>query len=128
MEYPPNYQQILQAFPIKDKKGVLFCHSPFCYNPDNVDISSALMAHEDTHCAQQMNDPKNWWDIYIDDVNERLSWEMEAHIVEVGEAFSAIKDRNQRNSYLISAARRLSSPMYGALISFPEALERLKKS
>ena len=60
------------------------------------------------------------------DASFRLSQELEAHIVEVKVYSEKHKDRNDRARYLVHAARKLSSPIYGSCITFPEALKRIK--
>lgn len=127
-DYPPNYKELITVFPIKDKKGILFCYSPTIYNPDNIVISEALMAHEETHSKQQKNNPESWWKQYIENAEFRLREELKAHIVELKIFSKRFKDRNVQSNYLRSIAIRLSSSMYGNSIRFPEALKLLRQA
>src|SRR3990167_321226 len=93
-EYPPNIDEIRKFFTLK--KGIVFSYYPDIYSPDNIILSSALIAHEIIHLAQQKEyGVEKWWIRYLRDNAFRLSQEIFAHQVQAIEAKKYIKDRNQ---------------------------------
>jgi hypothetical protein len=110
---PPNFDQILAAFPNADKPGVIFTYGGEIYNPDGVHIPAALMAHEYVHIQRQCRylKPEHWWGAYIADPVFRYTEELFAHVAEFKAQAHGI-DRNQRAQLLMSTARRLVAPLY----------------
>lgn len=87
-------------------------------------LTRELYAHELTHCFQQHRwGKKIWWKKYLADPKFRLEQELEAHQSEV-EACKLL-DRNQRSRHTSYVAQKLSSSLYGKLISYPDALKLL---
>ncbi len=124
---PPLLEELDAAFNIKGK-AVYFTFGDKIYNPKGKDISPALMAHEQVHCDRQGDDVDGWWRKYIDDPKFRLEEELAAHRVEYQfiAADPASKKpvpgfRSKADYYLIQIAGRLSSPLYGNLITLAEA-------
>ena len=111
--FPPNYRQINQAFNIRGKP-VIFCYGDTIYNPSRIDVPPCLIAHETVHSRQQGSDPDGWWRRYIDDLEFRLREEVEAHRAEY-------EHLGQTQKHLDDIARRLSSQIYGRLVTFETA-------
>ena len=119
IEYPPNIEKIKEILTLSGKE--IFAWDGIIYNPGNGYISPPLIAHENVHFKQQNGDPEKWWDRYLTDVDFRLSQELEAHREEYKEFCKSVKDRNKRSRYLFEISLRLSSSMYGNLLSQKEA-------
>lgn len=109
---PPNFDQILAAFPDADKPGVIFAYGPDIYNPSGGDIPRALMVHESVHCSRQAEGPNLWWDKYIADHEFRYTEELFAHIAEYRHRAQHYSDRNYHAKILQETARRLTAPLY----------------
>lgn len=121
--HPPMFDKINEAFPIAGKK-VFFAWGDIIYNPACVEIAPELMAHERVHGERQVPwGVERWWREYITDPAFRLQEEIPAHQAEYASFCGAHLDRNQRARQLHAIARRLSSPFYGSMVSFPEALK-----
>lgn len=124
--YPPNITQIRAAFRLTG--GEIFAWGGVIYNPGGGGLSRALIEHEKVHFRQQeeIGGPEAWWARYLADPAFRLDVEMEAHIVEF-RVYSEDNGRAARRGYLKFLARRLSSPMYGRMITRNAASVRIKK-
>jgi hypothetical protein len=129
-EKPPNFDAIAAVFPVGGK-AVFFCFGSIIYNPNGAVLTDALIAHEDIHRQQQGDDPLGWWEKYLADKKFRLEQEVPAHRAEY-EAFckeqysKGIHDRVARRLYLKDCARRLSSPLYGNMVSATRAKWMMK--
>ena len=121
-EYPPNIEKIREHFPIKS--GIIFTYGGELYNPDKGNISADLMAHEETHVAQQGNDPDKWWDRYFIDDAFRLEQETEAYRNQYKYSLENY-NRAGRKRLLKKISKDLSSPLYGNLITENEAKEAI---
>jgi hypothetical protein len=89
-----------------------------------------LVVHETTHVHQQTRrniNPTIWWDRYIADPQFRLIQELEAYQNQYQYVIETHKDRNTRAKALSQFARDLSSPIYGNVITYNEALKRIKQ-
>lgn len=122
---PPMFDLIDAAFHVKGK-AVLFCFGDDIYNPLGVAVSKALVAHENVHRIQQNGSPLEWWSVYIRSPVFRLAQEIPAHHAEYKEYCAGQPNRNLRRAYLSDCARRLSSALYGGLISKDEAKRAIK--
>lgn len=122
---PPNFEEIDKKFNIANK-GVIFAYGNKLYNPDNVPISSELMTHELEHSKRQGPSPEQWWKLYILVPSFRLEEELYAHHSEYIAFKLNHKDRNDYARYLHMVAGRLSSEMYGNLISYHDAVKKLR--
>lgn len=123
--YPPNIEKIRKAFPIN--KNTVFTYGDTIYAPTvNFKLSPDLQAHEQTHTIQQGPDPEAWWDRYISDTQFRLDQEIEAYRNQYRFYCKFVKGRNERFNFLRTIAGDLSSPLYGNLIGFLDATERIK--
>lgn len=121
---PPLFDEIDAAFKIAGKP-VLFAFGDTIFNPEGVEVSDALHAHEWVHGQRQMGDVEGWWRRYIADRDFRLTEELLAHKVEY-DTLCEGKPRNERRFYLRQIAGKLSSPLYGRLISFEAARTELR--
>ncbi len=124
-EQPPNIDQIREVFPVRP--GVLFAFAPYIYNPDGAYINEALMIHEQTHIAQQGDDPEAWWERYIDDDLFRLHQEFEAHYAELQHYEATAVNRHERRAIRRAIADRLASPLYGRMINSKQAMKSLRE-
>ena len=123
-EYPPNIEEIRKVFPLKG--GEIFAWDGIIYHPMGTRLPPELIDHELCHFAQQDGDPEGWWERYLVDTEWRFQQELEAHIEEYKSYKRHNKDRNAHIRYLQLIARRLSSPMYGNVVSYREAMRRIK--
>lgn len=119
--HPPMWEEIRAAFPrAAAQKGVIFSWGRKIFNPDNVRLDAGLIAHEAVHGQRQGTEEmhvKDWWRRYIDDRQFRLDEEIPAHIAEMKRMVAADPSRNNRRSTISRLATRLSSPLYGRLLS-----------
>lgn len=124
---PPNFDEIVAAFPNATKPGVLFAYGDTIYNPSNVNIPPQLIAHEGVHEQQQIaaGGPRPWWREYIDDVEFRAEQELTAHQAEFINYCQRVRDRNLQAKTLHLIASRLAGPLYGNAMSFSEARRRI---
>lgn len=121
IDRPPLFDQIDARFGVAGKP-VVFAWGDRIYNPMGVSIPAELLAHEAVHGAQQGDDIEGWWRRYCNDDAFRLDQEIPAHQAEY-RAFCERpgRDRRARRLFLRAIAKRLSSPLYGRLISFEKA-------
>ncbi len=124
-DYPPNIEKLREAF--NPGPNTIFTYGEIIYNPSGGVLSTELLAHEKVHITQQGAGAEEWWQRYLDDVHFRLAQEIEAHRVEYKTYCAGNKDRNRRSMFLQTIARRLSSPMYGNIITFREALRQISQ-
>ena len=116
-ERPPNFDQIVAAFPDAVNPGVIFAYGDTIYNPSGQVIPPALMAHESVHCKRQLETvgrvltgPEAWWSAYTNDVDFRYGEELLAHVAEF--KAQATVDRNHRATLLMRTAQRLIAQLY----------------
>lgn len=118
--YPPNYRQILAAFPEAKAPGVIFCYGDTIHNPTGPSLTRALLAHEAVHGERQVAmGPAQWWDRYIKEPQFRFDEEFPAHVAE----FKAFRGNRgtSRAGHLHQIATRLSGPLYGGIVGYAEA-------
>jgi hypothetical protein len=124
-ERPPNYDQIAAVFQLNGRE--IFAYDGVIYAPGKGVITVELLAHETVHFDQQSTEGvEKWWDKYLSDTEFRLDQELPAHRGEYLVFLSRHKDRNERARYLDLVASRLSSNLYGSIISKKQALCRLR--
>ena len=115
----PLLEKFKDRFPITEYTifaydGIVYC---------DYDLTEDLWVHEETHLEQQKRiGVDNWIDLYFKDDTARLEIELEAYQNQI----NSIKDREFRNKIRIASARTISSPLYGGIISFNEAMSLLK--
>lgn len=124
-ERPPLFAEIDAAFHIAGKP-VLFAFGDTIYNPERVPVTIALDAHEGVHGFRQGVDVLGWWRRYIADPEFRLVEELLAHKAEYDLLCASAGSRNVRRFFLRQVAGKLSSPLYGRLISFEQARAELR--
>lgn len=111
-ERPPNFEQILAAFPGASGPGVIFSWEDRIFNPSGKPIPGPLVAHEELHGRRHVlaGGSLKWWDKYIADPEFRYTEELLAHVAE----FRAhpTTDRNWRAGLLRLTAQRLIAPLY----------------
>lgn len=113
LERPPNWDQIVEAFPHAKTLPTIFAYGEDIYNPSNVLIPQALLQHEYKHCARQFQvGAVYWWDRYIRDPEYRYGEELLAHVEEYRALLAGTKDRNTRARISIRTAARLVAPLY----------------
>jgi hypothetical protein len=115
--YPPNFLDVVAAFPGARGRGVVFTWGGTLYNPDGGRVSSAIHAHEEVHHAQQGDAEAGiveWWKSYLTDGAFRLAAEVPAHRAEY-RAFCR-GSVSGRERYLRAITDRLASPFYGGLV------------
>lgn len=101
--------------------GTIFALFPhiYCDHP----LSPDLMVHEMVHIEQQAKvGVINWVYDFLEYPSKRLEYELEAYRKQL----KSIKDREKRNKIRMESARNLSSSLYGNIISYQEAWEKLK--
>lgn len=149
--HPPNISEIEAAFPgVSKTPTILYTYGDSVFTTGMGEIPTWIMEHERVHSQRQYElgltyqvgrgfpdhlgnneiynlGAESWWNRYINDSEFRLEEELLAHRVEL-EVFSRFyPDRNARRAYLKSIAKRLSSGMYGRMISFEKAKKLIKQ-
>jgi hypothetical protein len=115
--YPPNFSELAKVFPIKGKPGILYAWGDRLYNPSGVKVTPWILAHEETHGSQQMHfGLDEWWWNYINKADFRRIEEVLAHRYE-WLAYSG----PDPDAYLDMMSKRLSSPLYGRLLTYDAA-------
>ena len=123
---PPNYEDVLRVFPFADKPGVIFTFGDTVYAPGQDDIAPSLHVHEQVHSNRQLQKGvEEWWDEYLKDAQFRYTEELLAHRAEY--AYFINFNRNQRRAALKYIAQRLSSKLYGNIVSLNEAKKAIRK-
>jgi len=134
--YPPNYDDIVAAFDIKGRHGIVFTYGNVLHNPSRVHVSPDLYAHEETHVRQQAafqgENPggealpcgaRGWWERYIADAAFRLDQEVEAYRAQWAYAKDNMYGRKARRELLAHITKALSGPMYGRIVTAAQAKE-----
>ena len=119
-EKPPNYDKIKKVLDF-DEGGTIFTYGDTIYNPNAINLTIDLHVHESMHEIQQQRmgffgrwlGPWRWWRRYLKDPKFRFDQELQAYKAQYRFAGVQIKDRNQRNNFLVGLARQLMGPMYG---------------
>lgn len=115
----PLLEKFKERFPIDS--DTVFAYDNKIYT--NQDLPEHLVIHEKTHHKQQERDGLEYWvENYLNDPKYRLEQEIEAYRAQI----QSIKDRNYKTIVRYKSAKTLSSGLYGGLLTFQEALNRLK--
>lgn len=122
-QFPPMFAEINKRFNVRGKP-VIFCWADTIFNPNNVKIGPELMAHESVHSTQQGTEPEVWWARYLIDDEFRLDQELPAHRAEF-EFCRAHYDGRALERMLHRIADRLASPLYGSMIEYADARQRI---
>jgi hypothetical protein len=118
--FPPMYTAINRKFNVRGKP-VIFTWGDLIHNPSRIIVSPELIVHEEVHSARQGDDPEAWWLQYLDDAGFRLCEEIPAHRAEFHAACQTLTEHTAQQRVLHRIAARLSSPLYGSMISYDEA-------
>lgn len=122
---PPNFERILEVFPLAAQEGVLFAFGDVIYNPSGVGIPRALRAHEEVHGARQRTGGvSEWWNAYLTDPAFRYTEECAAHAAELWELNATLSpyDGNGRARHLMRTAHRLTALLY----AYPPGQQTIK--
>lgn len=120
--HPPNYRAIVSQFPGARGHGTLFCYGSTIFNPSNVKLTPADIAHESAHAARQAERGREeWWRRYLAEPQFRFEEELVAHRAEYACALERLKG-NRLDDYVSMMANRLSGLLYGRMVSREEAL------
>jgi hypothetical protein len=128
---PPLFDLIDQAFNIRGKPVLISWGRLICVPTGSLDISPALMVHEQTHGDRQLfYCPPGagirlveaerivlWWQRYIADIDFRRDEEVLAHRAEYRHLCDHAGGRNQRRRHLSILATKLSHPLYGPMMN-----------
>lgn len=119
--YPPNFSRIVRTFPyVRGRPGILYAWGKNLYNPSGIEVPRWLMDHERTHSQQQGDDVPGWWERYMTSSTFRLDQELAAHRIE-WDTYRALHSAYDSDMYLVLLSQRLSSKLYGSLLSEQEA-------
>lgn len=115
----PLLERYKKVFPINDRTIIAYDKVIYC----NEKLPQHLEIHERRHLIRQEKQGLDVWvNKYLSDVKFRLNEEVIAY----REQCESIKDRNVRERLRIMCAKDLSSPLYGNLVTFEEALKLLQ--
>lgn len=130
-ELPPNWKLLKQTFSgIGWDKGVIVTYGGtyHCIK----EISDDEIIHEETHTGQQKAwGIDEWWKMYIENPVFRLDQEIEAYKNQISYLRDKMMNisRNERrfriNKYKEYFALLLSSDIYGNMIQYDRALQRI---
>lgn len=129
---PPLFEEIAAAFPIvRTHKGIIYAWGDRIYNPDGITIPGELLVHERVHMDRQGSAVEMWWRFYLADPEFRLREEIPAHVAEhraFCRDYATGGWAKARRMHLHYAAQRLSSPIYGSMITYDRARTAIKKA
>lgn len=115
----PLIDEFKKHFPITERTIFAYDHVIYC----NRDISPDLIVHEKRHFEQQDTiGLERWVYGYLNNDEFRLEMELDAYKTQI----KSIKDRNHKFRVLQESARNLSSDLYGNLLTYEEAISKLK--
>lgn len=123
---PPNYEAIKAAFSLGDRP-ILFTYGDTIFNVTLRRLPNHLITHEATHAKQQGEDPAGWWEKYLQDPAFRTEQELEAYRAQYAHVRNETKDRNVLAKALHSLALDLSSSIYGNVLSWSEAMQKIRE-
>jgi hypothetical protein len=113
---------IVKAIPaVAECRRPIFTYGDRIFNPSGSGIDPELYAHESVHSERQGRHPNPWWERYLSDPAFRLEEEMLGHVAEYLTYCTTHLDRNKRTMALHRIALRLAGPLYGGLITYPDA-------
>lgn len=123
---PPEIFPLLQKkFGVKWDQSIIITYYPNVYC--KTDISPDLVIHEGVHLKQQEEmGVENWWNLYLSDKTFRLSQELEAYRYQYQWAIENM-NRQSRKQLLRKCAKDLSGPIYGNVISYQDAYDKISR-
>lgn len=109
-------------------RPILFSYGKEIYNPQGITIPYPLLAHEGVHGRRQLEyGLGRWWEDYVSSPRFRLEEEIPAHIAEARAMFESNPCRKNRLFIISVVGKKLSSPLYGKIISGRGARMIIKK-
>ncbi len=126
VEFPPNYMQIVAAVG-KPPDTAIYTYGDTIYDPSNMELDDYVVAHEIEHIVQQKEiGAAEWWEHWIERVEFRVWQELEGYRAQFRSYAKVHKDRNLQAWYARGLASDASGPMYGHMIGFQEAYQRIR--
>lgn len=125
-QYPPNYIQILEAFPNLEEHKPIFTYGDNIFNPFKVNITPDLEAHEAVHIKQQGTFPEIWWNDYINNPEFRLQQEIEAYGTQLIFLESIITDSKLMEWFWDKITSAISGELYGNMLNYGQAKSKLR--
>lgn len=132
---PPNYEEIAKT--LGPTEHTCFTYGDTLYVPslpEGQEVPAHLLIHEEIHVKQQGSEPDEWWNKYLADAEFRLAQELEAY----GAQYAYIRTLKDGDDKIIRAKYRknalealgkdLSSPVYGSILSWPEAMSKIRNA
>lgn len=124
-DWPPLVDELDKALGVRKIKGPIFSWGRLIYVPHEGNLTPELWAHEAVHGIRQIDiGVEQWWKLYMEHLQFRLAEEVLAHAAEYAH-FCKYQRKSRHQGYLNFVARRLSSPLYGRLISFGQARDAI---
>lgn len=128
---PPLWSIIDATFNVAGKP-VIFAWGDTIFNPERINITKELHAHEEEHGRRQFAFPceavgwelatELWWRKYIKDPRFRLQEEIPAHVEEYRMFCRLHRGGGAQKRALREIAGKLASPLYGGLITTGDAM------
>lgn len=128
-EYPPNIDEIAKKYPNARGPNVIFAYGDSIYIPSGKPINADILAHELVHCIRQLEHPQGvvgWWADYLSDPKFVYIEELLAHRAEYQHLCKDYPARAHRRQALVHVAKKLSSSLYGKMITLKQAKKALK--
>ncbi|MEK7669664.1 MAG: hypothetical protein AAB330_00335, partial [Bacteroidota bacterium] len=122
----PFFWPILKArFKPKNPQDVIIAFAGRIYA--EVPLGPPMIRHEMTHLIQQGSvfGAIRWWIRYLASPKFRYEQEAAAYRAQYQMFAEVVKDRNKRAIYAMDCAEKLSGPLYGDVVSLPEALKAI---
>jgi len=129
-DYPPNIDEVAAVYPMaKTMHGVIFSYGEAIYNPSGQDLPPEILAHEMVHCVRQLKHPEGvqgWWQQYLTNAEFCYNEELLAHKAEYASICERHPSRQTRRQALRHVAKKLSSALYGKVVTFEKAKKALQ--
>lgn len=123
--FPPNFEELQQAFSIDESSEICVTWGDTIYNPYNIPLREDVILHETVHSRQQRGNPEVYFRKYIDSPEFRIHVESEAYAIQL--AYIREQQGEKRAlGYLVAFAQYLSGPVYGNAITQPKAFELIR--
>jgi hypothetical protein len=133
-EKPPIWADIKKAFDF-DERTTIFTYKDAIWNPAGFHVTDDLQVHETVHQFQQAamkkwyaNGSILWWNRYLRDKEFRLEQELQAYRAQYQFVRTRVKNREELVRHLSNMAYALSSPMYGNVIGYAEAIKSIRNN
>jgi hypothetical protein len=124
-EKPEIYDLLKTNFGVNWNKGVIITYGDTIYCKWKV--KEPKLTHEKVHIKQQKEmGVDEWWDKYLSDEQFRLQQELEAYKAEIEWIKENVKGFVLKDKMISKIIMDISSDMYGGIISFNKAKNKLK--